>query len=68
MKSWLTLYPQVVGVLGDRYKGSMQENGTYSAWMCCGVIREGCRDFSDGGGIGMVDCEGGDGLCVWVEI
>ena len=33
MKSWLILYTQtqVVGVLGDEYKDSMVENGTYGA-------------------------------------
>ena len=30
MKSWLTLYPQVVRELGDGYKGSVEENGTYN--------------------------------------
>ena len=31
MKSWVTLYQQVVRVLGDGYKGSVEENGTHSA-------------------------------------
>ena len=31
MKSWLTLYRQVVNVFGDEYKVSMEENGTYCA-------------------------------------
>ena len=29
MKLWLTLYQQAVRVFGGRYKGSMEENGTY---------------------------------------
>ena len=30
MKLWRTLYQLVVGLFGDGYKGSMEENGTYS--------------------------------------
>ena len=31
MKSWLTLFPRLLRVLGVEYKGLMEENGTYGA-------------------------------------
>ena len=68
MKSWLALNKQVVGVLGDGYKGSMEENSTYSALVRKDYSWSGCEDFSDGGSIGMMDCGGEDDLCVWVEM
>ena len=33
-----------------------------------GLFMKGCGDFSDGGGIDMIDWKGGGGLCVWVEM
>ena len=63
---WVTLCQQVVRVLGDRYKGLMEENSIYGApgvwwdysWRGVGV-------FSDGDGIGMVDGGGRKRLCIY---
>ena len=49
MKVWLTLYQKVVKVFGDRYKGSMEKNGTYGVSGMLWVIREGvCLFFGEG--------------------
>ena len=69
MTSWLTLYTHVVRVLGYGHKGSLEENGTYGTLgVLGGLFVEEFGNFSDEGGIGIVDCGGRDGLCVWVEI
>ena len=55
--------------VGDRKKGSAEENCTYGAagvlwdfsWRSVGA-------FNGGGGIGMADGDNGDRLCVWVEM
>ena len=54
-------------VFGYGYKGSVEENGTYSvAGVLWGYSWRSTEVFSDGGGIGMAD--GGDRLYVWVEM
>ena len=68
MKFWRTSYQQVVRVFGNGYKCSMEENGTYGMvgvlwdYLWCVKI------FSDGVGIDMADGDGGDRLCVRVEM
>ena len=33
-----------------------------------GLFVKACGDFSDRDAIGMMDCGGGDGFCVWVKM
>ena len=55
-------------VFGDRYKGSMEENDTYSVLSVLWSYSWRSGGGSDGSGIGMADGGDGDRLCVWIEM